>query len=697
MSKRDKYCWGCALPQQPSTVKMLKCDCCVRSFHVECTKEIEEEVGTEGRQNGEGDWICPLCLKLKEAKETTTRQQLDMIPVIVEQGSKNLAISSSGDDIKSGISKLVNPIYLQKIKDKVHSYKSFGEFVSEIQWLVHNYQILYPGRHNKLREANRFLTYVNAEVESIQCCFQCYKHSQIDRHHWFTMLCDEPHLLVWAYMKNFRYMPAKLMLILDGNRVTVRFFGGYHKQEDVATKNVFLYSEENPGKARTTKFQYKTALNQADTYIEAIKKKYGSFQFAQLKTVLDPTQIDRYIREMIPTIDNFRRHNAVMVPTTSNNNVGIDVKVEPQGETSSSSTRMDPCKILTVDLTEESDSGEEHQLRDQESDQSDDEPVIKRKRLDGGNGVKLPDMPSIISSASDRSIDGPINNDQINDTATELSDHSTETMNYSFNDGSTNDDLYNPMHEPSMQQNGMNEFMNDDQVNDTEPTVEDAEMTSPRTSINVSPQDTLQNASKAHLVQLNEKLEKDLKESEERRKIEIAAYEEINKNLINQIEQAKIDNSNQIEALKVVHQNELAQMKVEHEEQLRKSSKKVEEQWELKLKDDLRIANDAHRLEFNRFRKKYVQICTNLEQDVEKLNNDRRELIDKLNSDHQHAMEQVKQQYRRLIEDAKNYKYCAVCESPRKLDMFVCNVACQQHLWKNQQTSTSHEISMSQP
>lgn len=49
------------------------------------------------------------------------------------------------EDVFSVSDVIVNPIDLSKIKDKAESYVSLDEFLIDIEWVVHNCQILFTG------------------------------------------------------------------------------------------------------------------------------------------------------------------------------------------------------------------------------------------------------------------------------------------------------------------------------------------------------------------------------------------------------------------------------------------------------------------------------------------------------------------------------------------------------------------------
>lgn len=114
----------------------------------------------------------------------------------------------------------------------------------------------FPDGHHKTTEAKKLLKLVNAEIESCLKCLECHVNAndKTTRTRWFTMVCNMPHLIIWAHRKNTRYWPAKLMSIDDDKQqVFVRYFGSYHINEKVAINKCFLYSEMSPGKMRASK------------------------------------------------------------------------------------------------------------------------------------------------------------------------------------------------------------------------------------------------------------------------------------------------------------------------------------------------------------------------------------------------------------------------------------------------------------
>lgn len=112
--------------------------------------------------------------------------------------------------------------------------------------------------HEKTTAARYLLNYINGEIESIKKCAECYSQAFNYPKRWFTMVCTEPHLIVWAKIVGFNYWPAKLMSI-DDQQVNVRFFGD-HTHADVSAKNCFLYSKKIPKASQTKTPEYRAAL-----------------------------------------------------------------------------------------------------------------------------------------------------------------------------------------------------------------------------------------------------------------------------------------------------------------------------------------------------------------------------------------------------------------------------------------------------
>lgn len=164
---------------------------------------------------------------------------------------------------------LVNPISLFAIQSKIKrcEYKSSEEFFADLQWIYHNCLIYYPGEltvyncihcdkfllffvrffsdNLELYKAVRWLlTFARNELDSSQICADCYVNAIKKPQTFFTDVCANPHLIVWAKMKKFPHWPAKLMSI-NGKTANVRFFEE-HTNANVSVADCYLYSEKHP-------------------------------------------------------------------------------------------------------------------------------------------------------------------------------------------------------------------------------------------------------------------------------------------------------------------------------------------------------------------------------------------------------------------------------------------------------------------
>lgn len=72
----------------------------------------------------------------------------------------------------------------------------------------------------------KLIEFIKNEIDSIKICKQCYMNASTDPEHSFTMICDPPHVLVWAKYKDYCYWPSKVMNTTD-KMVNVRFFADH--------------------------------------------------------------------------------------------------------------------------------------------------------------------------------------------------------------------------------------------------------------------------------------------------------------------------------------------------------------------------------------------------------------------------------------------------------------------------------------
>lgn len=131
-------------------------------------------------------------------------------------------------------------------------------------------QIFVLDTHNRTNKARGFMKLMSAEVDSVRICIWCHINansmSMDVRKNWFKLVCEKPHLIIWAQKKNAKYWPAKVMTV-ENPFVEVRFFGSDHLNSNVHMSKCFLYSEKSPSKSHVSnpkkndqKADYRNAL-----------------------------------------------------------------------------------------------------------------------------------------------------------------------------------------------------------------------------------------------------------------------------------------------------------------------------------------------------------------------------------------------------------------------------------------------------
>lgn len=106
------------------------------------------------------------------------------------------------------------------------------------------------------------------KIYCLKICSQCYDHKKQP----FTMLCEQPHMIIWAEASNCPYWPAKLMKSFmkdDELHVNVPFFGDYTVY-NVPASNCFLYSKNRPDEniLEDNSELYQLALNVSCSFLK---------------------------------------------------------------------------------------------------------------------------------------------------------------------------------------------------------------------------------------------------------------------------------------------------------------------------------------------------------------------------------------------------------------------------------------------
>ncbi|XP_055306341.1 MYND-type zinc finger-containing chromatin reader ZMYND8-like [Sitodiplosis mosellana] len=404
LMKHDTFCWDCC-----AINPTLKCLNCPRSFHSKCAGSEEENDGIA--------WRCPVCIELDSTKNTDDKKWLDMLPIMINRvindkkfGALNIRLRGAMSDC------LANPMDLTKIKDKINSYTSFFEFLTDAHYIVHNCLILFPGTHYMVKTAKELEKYLKVEIKSVKKCVECYSNANLHPTDWVIMVCTKPHLVLWAKVgKSKGYWPAKCMLI-DGRMVNVRFFGE-NTEANVPARRCFLYSKTNPSskKIRPSK-GYESALEKADEYIENIRTKFSSFHLSDTKTAFDPTMLKQYHLDAIPGYANSQEPSIVSEDITDSSldsSVNaLEDQIHSDADMSTLPRGVRKNKFVSIDLTLSDD------LTDGNSD--DDNP----SESDDGSDPKDKNYGQIDAGFANNTNDGELNTvetieDSINEPSTE--------------------------------------------------------------------------------------------------------------------------------------------------------------------------------------------------------------------------------------------------------------------------------------
>lgn len=82
-------------------------------------------------------------------------------------------------------------------------------------------------------------------------------------------------------------------------------------------------------------------MQEAKRYIQNIRAKYGSFEYAAVKTVFEPALLNKCIERMIPSIIEYRRSAVVHRSTYSINDVPIDLDTDDEDGVSEDALKFD--------------------------------------------------------------------------------------------------------------------------------------------------------------------------------------------------------------------------------------------------------------------------------------------------------------------------------------------------------------------
>lgn len=115
-----------------------------------------------------------------------------------------------------------------------------------------------PATNRKSKAAQLLLNCITEEIPKIKLCSECYSNANKYPTNWFALVCDEPHLIIWAKHTDYNLMwPAKVMSA-DAQDVIIRYFGD-HQQTTVPATVCLLYSESSPNRTNKPLALYSAA------------------------------------------------------------------------------------------------------------------------------------------------------------------------------------------------------------------------------------------------------------------------------------------------------------------------------------------------------------------------------------------------------------------------------------------------------
>ncbi|XP_072918108.1 MYND-type zinc finger-containing chromatin reader ZMYND8 isoform X13 [Hemitrygon akajei] len=286
--RNDFYCWVCHREGQ-----VLCCELCPRVYHAKCLKLNAEP---------EGDWFCPECEKITVA-ECIETQSKAMTMLTIDQLSYLLKFAlqkmkqPGTEPFHKPVSLEQHPDYAEYIfhpmdictLEKNVKKKMYGcteAFLADVKWILHNC-IIYNGANHKLTATAKVIIKIcEHEMNEIEVCPECYLAACQKRDNWFCEPCSNPHPLVWAKLKGFPFWPAKALRDKDG-QVDARFFG-QHDRAWVPINNCYLMSREIPFSVKKTKSIFNSAMQEMEVYVENIRKKFGTFNYAPFRSPYTP-------------------------------------------------------------------------------------------------------------------------------------------------------------------------------------------------------------------------------------------------------------------------------------------------------------------------------------------------------------------------------------------------------------------------
>lgn len=425
-TRSDAYCWHCHWNIEPypeesrsekSTDKLpAQCSICPRSFHYKCLTSYDKTKVASDPVN----WVCPECLMIVHVENSVNRSptmkkvslgklcellQYAWDQIIAINGTEPFMDPVDRNEFPDYDKYIVNPMCLNQIKDNITNkcYGSTEAFLSDIQWIVHN-SIIFNAAQSKLTVVARAIARASrVEMAEIETCPECYAGAHSRRLTYFTDVCSNPHILLWAKLKGFPHWPGKGMSVNSQGQVDVRFFGA-HDRARVPAKDCYLYSYKDPNNFRTKRQDIYDSMQEAEEHVKNLTKKYGKFVHAPMHTKFDPTKWNEQLLSMIPnyecdlsTTRILDKHSnmaspALVKPKTTRNKGYHEIETDGSDEEGSSrSTIQDDSNTESLDKS----------LRRKLPNREPPSPIIETKRR-RRSAFQESEVTSIVHSAATR-------------------------------------------------------------------------------------------------------------------------------------------------------------------------------------------------------------------------------------------------------------------------------------------------------
>ena len=226
----DWMCFECHTSR--GTDPLAECTTCHRAYHSKCLR---------GKAISGKEFRCPIChineepeksINVKDRSREDLNKCAELLINNLQLGYgmaqfEELAIDDKSTEAKERIHTAMD---LSKIRHKAITgqYQWLREVVVDFKQYFHNFLAIHRERYSDIKELERKF---NHEMKEVRLCVDCYKYSSdiiYDKHdnphHWFLLVCDPPHELVFAKYERYPFWPAKVIEVRNDGKYDVRFF-----------------------------------------------------------------------------------------------------------------------------------------------------------------------------------------------------------------------------------------------------------------------------------------------------------------------------------------------------------------------------------------------------------------------------------------------------------------------------------------